>query len=69
MSQRSPVTHTMAIPAMEAMVGNTIERAINDAGYHGHNAPADYKFKVYTAGQKRRMTPQIKREMKVHGLR
>jgi len=29
-----------------------------------HNAPPDYKFKVYTAGQKRRVTPQIKREMK-----
>ena len=58
--------HTLAtvIPAMEAMVGNTIERAITDAGYRGHNAPPDYKFKVYTAGQKRRVTPQIKREMK-----
>ena len=49
---------------MLAMVGNTIERAITDAGYRGHNAPPDYKFKVYTAGQKRRVTPQIKREMK-----
>jgi hypothetical protein len=27
-------------------------------------APPDYKFKVYTAGQKRRVTPQIKREFK-----
>ena len=58
--------HTLAtvIPAMEDMVGNTIERAITDAGCRGHNAPPDYKFKVYTAGQKRRVTPQIKREMK-----
>jgi hypothetical protein len=32
---------------MEAMIGNTIERAITDAGYRGHNAPPDYKFKVY----------------------
>ena len=58
--------HTLAtvIPAMEAMVGNTIERAITDAGYRVHNAPPDYKFKVYTAGQKRRVTPQIKRDMK-----
>src|SRR5215204_3046344 len=58
--------HTLAtvIPAMEDMIGNTIERAITDAGYRGHNAPPDYKFKVYTAGQKRRVTPQIKREMK-----
>ena len=58
--------HTLAtvIPAMEDMIGNTIERAIADAGYRGHNAPPDYKFKIYTAGQKRRVTPQIKREMK-----
>jgi IS5 family transposase len=58
--------HTLAtvISAMEDMIGNTIERAITDAGYRGHNAPPDYKFKVYTAGQKRRVTPQIKREMK-----
>jgi len=49
---------------MESMIGNTIERAIADAGYCGHNAPLAYKFKVYTAGQRRRVTPQIKREMK-----
>ena len=58
--------HTLAtvIPAMQAIIGNTLERVIADAGYRGHNAPPDYKFKVYTAGQKRRVTPQIKREMK-----
>jgi len=58
--------HTLAtvIPAMQAIIGNTLERVIADAGYRGHNAPPDYKFKVYTAGQKRRLTPQIKREMK-----
>jgi IS5 family transposase len=58
--------HTLAtvIPAIEQLVGNTIERLHVDAGYRGHNAPLDYKFKVYTARQKRRMTPQIKREMR-----
>ena len=58
--------HTLAtvIPAMEAIIGNTLERIIADAGYRGHNAPPDYKFKVYTAGQKRRVTPQIKRDMR-----
>ena len=30
----------------------------------GHNAPPDHKFKVHTSGQKRRLTPQIKREFK-----
>ena len=35
-----------------------------DAGYKGHNAPESHRFKVYTSGQKRRMTPSIKREMR-----
>jgi IS5 family transposase len=35
-----------------------------DAGYKGHNAPLSHKFKVFTSGQKRRITPAIKREMK-----
>src|ERR1700722_5133267 len=58
--------HTLAtvIPAMEDMIGNTIERLLADAGYRGHNAPTDYKFRVYTSGQKRRLTPQIKRELR-----
>ena len=49
---------------MAAMEGNTVERAITDAGYRGHNAPPDCKFKVYTAGQKRRVARQIKHDMK-----
>src|SRR4029077_8294555 len=40
------------------------ERLLADAGYRGHNAPIDYKFRVYTSGQKRRLTPQIKRELR-----
>ena len=58
--------HTLAtvIPDMEALIGNTIERVIADKGYRGHNAPPDYKFRVFIAGQKRRMTPKIKREMR-----
>ena len=43
---------------------NTIERVITDKGYRGHNAPPDYKFRVFIAGQKLRMTPKIKREMR-----
>jgi IS5 family transposase len=49
---------------MQALVGNILDRCITDAGYRGHNAPPDYKFKVYPAGQRRRVTPQIKREFK-----
>jgi IS5 family transposase len=58
--------HTLAtvIPDMEALVGNTIKRAFADKGYRGHNAPPDYKFRVFIAGQKRRVTPKIKREMR-----
>jgi IS5 family transposase len=58
--------HTLAtvIPEIEALVGNTIERILADKGYRGHNAPLDYKFRVFTSGQKRRMTPKIKRELR-----
>lgn len=58
--------HTLAavIPNMERLVGNTLERLHADAGYRGHNAPPDYQFRVYTSRQKRRLTPQIKREMR-----
>jgi IS5 family transposase len=58
--------HTLAgvIPAIEQLVGHTIERLHADAGYRGHNAPPEYKFKIYTSKQKRRVTPQIKREMR-----
>jgi IS5 family transposase len=58
--------HTLktVIPDMESLVGNTIERILADKGYRGHNAPADYKFRVFTSGQKRRMTPKIKRELR-----
>jgi hypothetical protein len=34
-------------------LGNILYRCITDAGYRGHNAPPDHKFKVYTSGQKR----------------
>jgi transposase, IS5 family len=47
---------------MQALIGNVLDRCITDAGYRGHNAPPDHQFKVYTSGQKRRVTLQIKRE-------
>jgi IS5 family transposase len=58
--------HTLntVIPDMEALIGNTIERLFADKGYRGHNAPPDHKFRVFTSGQKRRMTPKIKRELR-----
>ena len=58
--------HTLntVIPDIEATIGTEIERILTDAGYKGHNAPARHKFRIFTAGQKRRMTPSIKREMR-----
>ena len=46
------------------MIGNGIDRILADAGYRGHNAPLSHRFRVYTSGQKRRVTPAIKREMR-----
>jgi transposase, IS5 family len=58
--------HTLqtVIPDMEALHGNTIARIFADRGYRGHNAPPDYKFRVFISGQKRRVTPQIKRALR-----
>src|SRR3954447_23477324 len=58
--------HTLGIviPAMQALIGNTLERVFPDAGYRGHNAPPDHRFKVFTAGQKRGVTEKIKRQMR-----
>jgi IS5 family transposase len=58
--------HTLAtvIPDMERTIGNQIGRILADAGYRGHNAPQSHSFRVFTSGQKRRMTPAIKRQMR-----
>jgi len=58
--------HTLAtvVPDMEALVGNTIERILADKGYRGHNAPPDYRFRVFISGQKRGVTPSIKRALR-----
>ena len=49
---------------MEALVGNTIARILADKGYRGHNAPPDHKFRVFISGQKRGVTPGIKRQLR-----
>jgi IS5 family transposase len=58
--------HTLGklIPAIEAQLGNSLARIVADAGYRGHNAPEGYKRKVYTSGQKRNVTAQIKRDLR-----
>jgi len=41
-----------------------LDRVVTDAGYRGHNAPPEHRLRVYVAGQKRRVTEQIKREFR-----
>lgn len=58
--------HTLetVIPEIESLTGATLKRILADAGYRGHNALGVYKMRVFTTGQKRRVTPAIKRQMK-----
>jgi len=58
--------HTLKIvlPGIEALTGAALSRILADAGYKGHNAPPEHKFKVYTQGQKRGMTEKIKRQFR-----
>ncbi len=58
--------HTLAteIPAVTQQIGASPTRVIADAGYRGHNAPPTKGLRVYTAGQKRGVTDQIKRELR-----
>jgi IS5 family transposase len=58
--------HTLAtvLPEIEAQTGAALVRVVADRGYRGHNAPPGMKFRVYIAGQKRRVTDAIKRELR-----
>jgi IS5 family transposase len=58
--------HTLqtVLPGIEAITGATLSRILADAGYKGHNAPKEHKFKVYTQGQKRGVPPAVKRLFK-----
>jgi transposase, IS5 family len=58
--------HTLeaVIPDIETQLGVSLSRIVGDRGYRGHNAPPDHRFKVYISGQKRRVTEQIKRELR-----
>ena len=58
--------HTLekVIPEMERQIGASLKRIVADRGYRGHNAPPEHKFRVFISGQKRRVTEQIKRELR-----
>ena len=55
--------HTLAsvIPQIETAVGAELARIITDAGYQGHHAPKESRFRVYVAGRKRGLSAAIKR--------
>ena len=58
--------HTLAtvIPAIEATIGAELSRMITDAGYKGHHAPEEKRFRVYGAGPKRGLSPAIQRALR-----
>jgi IS5 family transposase len=58
--------HTLGvvIPEMEQQIGAVIRRVVADRGYRGHNAPPEHQFRVFISGQRRRVTEQIKRELR-----
>jgi IS5 family transposase len=58
--------HTLAtvLPEIEAQIGAPLTRVVADRGYRGHNAAPDMRFRVYIAGQKRRVTDAIARELR-----
>ena len=55
--------HTLAsvIPQIETTVGAELARIVTDAGYKGHHAPQESRFRVYVAGRKRGLSTAIKR--------
>jgi IS5 family transposase len=58
--------HTLktVIPAITGQIGVSLRRVVADAGYRGHNAPSVKVMQVFTAGQKRGVTDQIRRELR-----
>jgi transposase, IS5 family len=58
--------HTLkdVIPGMQELIGNEVKKILADAGYRGHSAPDTHAFRVYNQGQKRGVSPAIKKQMK-----
>jgi IS5 family transposase len=52
------------LPTIKRTTGATLSRILADAGYRGQNAPASHKMRVYTSGQKRGVTSEIKKVMR-----
>lgn len=58
------IRHQRYAPAIRTQLGVSLTRVFTNAGYRGHNAPREAGLQGYTAGQKRGVTKQIKREMR-----
>ena len=45
--------HTLAtvIPAIEALIGNALDRVLAGAGHRRHNTPPERMFGIYVAGR------------------
>jgi len=58
--------HTLAtvVPAITRQIGASLTRVIADARYRGHKAPRIKGLRVYTFGQQRGVTDQIKQELR-----
>ena len=58
--------HTLrtVLPKIEKFTGAGLERVYVDDGYRGHGLGADYRFKVFTSSQRRRVTKAIRRELR-----
>jgi IS5 family transposase len=58
--------HTLAtvLPELEQQISVNLKRIVADVGYRGHNATDKHRLKVFTAGQKRGVTDQIKRQLR-----
>jgi transposase, IS5 family len=58
--------HTLkdVIPDMQELIGNEVKKILADAGYRGHNAPDTHTFRIFTQGQKRGVSPALKKQMK-----
>ena len=55
------ISGRQALAQIEQTIGANLERIVTDAGYKGHHAPKEKRFQVYVAGQKRGLSPAIKR--------
>ena len=52
------------LPEIEKFTGATLERVYVDDGYRGHGLEPKYRCRLFTASQRRGVTPAIRRELR-----